>query len=256
MASPQIENGFTRIANELMEAIYGTGFNGTQFKIVLCIIRYTYGFKRKSHDLSISFISKATGVSRRYASTELNRLIDNNVIKVLQEHTDTTSRILALNKNYTQWNISRATNQQVMNTSTGEQEQHTTDDELITTTDDELITQERNIKENIKDSSIAPPLYDDDLKRISTAYKNNGFGNMFPNAGQSLLEMAEQYTIQWVELAMKKAGELNKRNVRYVEGILKGWKADGQPNMGDKPKQEEPEHSYFKKLPEKYDYGD
>lgn len=152
MASPQVENGYTRIANELLEAIYSTRFNGTQFKILLCIIRYTYGFKRKSHDLSISFISKATGVSKRYISAELSRLIDNKVIAVLQEHTDTTSRVLALNKNYKQWTIGGTGNHQMNNTSTGEPTQHTTDEELFNTTDEELFTQERKYKENIKDN--------------------------------------------------------------------------------------------------------
>lgn len=177
MASPQIENGFTRIANELLEAIYSTGFNGTQFKILLCVIRYTYGFKRKSHDLSISFISKATGVSKRYVSSELSRLIDNKVIAVLQEHTDTTSRILALNKNYTQWNISRTVVQQVNNTSTGEQEQHTTDDELFTTTDDELFIQERNIKENTKEIPIPQKSEKEIRKEVYDYYMTLGLVN-------------------------------------------------------------------------------
>lgn len=177
MANPQTENGFTRIANELLEAIYSTGFNGTQFKILLCVIRYTYGFKRKSHDLSISFISKATGVSKRYVSSELSRLIDNKVIAVLQEHTDTTSRILALNKNYTQWNISRTVVQQVNNTSTGEQEQHTTDDELFTTTDDELFIQERNIKENTKEIPIPQKSEKEIRKEVYDYYMTLGLVN-------------------------------------------------------------------------------
>ena len=68
----QLENGYTKIANELLVAIYGTNFNATQLKIILCVIRYTYGFNRKSHELSIGFISKATGISKRYISEELN----------------------------------------------------------------------------------------------------------------------------------------------------------------------------------------
>jgi phage replication O-like protein O len=259
VASPQVEDGYTRIANELLEAIYSTGFNGTQFKILLCIIRYTYGFKRKSHDLSIGFISKATGVSRRYISAELSRLIDSKVITVLQEHTDTTSRVLALNKNYTQWNISRTNNQQVKNISTGELEQHTTDEELITTTDEELFTQERNNKENIKESSSSinnpPPLMNDEnLKRISKAYKDNGFGILFPNAGQALLELADEYTIEWVELAMEKAGKMGKRNVAYVEGILKGWEREGQPSVEIGGQKEVSQPHYFK--PSQYEFED
>jgi phage replication O-like protein O len=259
VASPQVENGYTRIANELLEAIYSTRFNGTQFKILLCIIRYTYGFKRKSHNLSISFISKATGVSKRYISAELSRLIDNKVIAVLQEHTDTTSRVLALNKNYKQWTIGGTRNHQMNNTSTGELTQHTTDEELLNTTDEELFTQERNIKENIKESSSSinnpPPLMNDEnLKRISKAYKDNGFGVLFPNAGQTLLEFADQYTIEWVEMALQKAAMLGKRNIAYVEGILKGWERDGQPSMEIRGQREQSQPDYFKPL--KYEYED
>jgi phage replication O-like protein O len=259
VASPQVENGYTRIANELLEAIYSTGFNGTQFKILLCIIRYTYGFKRKSHDLSIGFISKATGVSKRYISAELSRLIDNKVIAVLQEHTDTTSRVLALNKNYKQWTIGGTGNHQMNNTSTGEPTQHTTDEELFNTTDEELFTQERNIKENIKESSSSinnlPPLMNDEnLKRIAKAYKDNGFGILFPNAGQALLELADEYTIEWVELAMEKAGKMGKRNIAYVEGILKGWEREGQPSVEIGGQKEVSQPHYFKPL--QYEFED
>lgn len=100
-----------------------------------------------------------------------------------------------------------------------------------------------------------PPLLDNkNLKRISTAYKNNGFGNMFPNAGQSLLEFADQYTIEWVEMALQKAAMLGKRNIAYVEGILKGWERDGQPSMEIRGQREQSQPDYFKPL--EYEYED
>jgi phage replication O-like protein O len=147
----QLENGYTRIANELLEVIYSTNFNATQLKIVLCIIRYTYGFSRISHNISISFLSKATGVSKRYISDELKKMIDNKVVTVIQEHSTTTSRILKLNKNYSQWIGYRTILQQVNNTSTGEQLITTTDEQYFTTTDEQYFIQERK-KDNIKES--------------------------------------------------------------------------------------------------------
>ena len=158
-----------------------------------------------------------------------------------------------------QWNISRTIIQQVNNSSTGEPTQHTTDEELFNTTDEELFTQERNIKENIKESSSSinnpPPLMNDEnLKRISKAYKDNGFGILFPNAGQTLLELADEYTIEWVELAMEKAGKMGKRNVAYVEGILKGWEREGQPSMEIRGQREQSQPSYFKPL--EYEFED
>ncbi|MFZ2539310.1 MAG: replication protein [Oscillospiraceae bacterium] len=106
MASPQKENGYTPIANELLEAIYGVKLNATQMKILLVICRYTYGFSRISHSLSLSFLAHATGFSTRQISKELSLLISNKVVKVISQSTFSTSRILALNKNYEQWGCS------------------------------------------------------------------------------------------------------------------------------------------------------
>lgn len=56
---------FTRISNDLMGAIPYFKFNGTQFRILFCIIRYTYGFNRESHTFSLSFLSEATGIHKQ-----------------------------------------------------------------------------------------------------------------------------------------------------------------------------------------------
>ena len=107
MASPQKENGSTDIANELLEAIYSSNFNAPQLDIIYCLIRYTYGFHRKSHKLSINFIAKATKRHKITISKELVKLIDKNVINVEQKSTYSTSRILSLNKNYSIWGVSQ-----------------------------------------------------------------------------------------------------------------------------------------------------
>lgn len=90
------------------------------------------------------------------------------------------------------------------------------------------------------DKGTPPLLNDENLKRIAKAYKDNGFGAMIPpNAGKDLLDMADEYSIVWVEMAMERAGKLGKRNIAYVEGILKGWQSDGEPNMDGKKKQDD-----------------
>ena len=107
MANPQKENGSTDIANELLEVIYSSNFNAPQLDIIYCLIRYTYGFHRKSHKLSINFISRATKRHKITISKELTKLIDKNVINVEQKSTYSTSRILSLNKNYSTWGVSQ-----------------------------------------------------------------------------------------------------------------------------------------------------
>ena len=104
VASPQLENGYTPIANELLEAVYLADLNATQLKIVLFIMRYTYGFSRKQHTLSVSFIANGTGISRRRVTSGLQSLIDNNIVRIIKDQTGTRARILQINKHYKEWN--------------------------------------------------------------------------------------------------------------------------------------------------------
>lgn len=148
--SVQLENGYTRIANELLEQVILYKLNASQLKIVFTIIRYTYGFNRKSHSLSLTFLSKATGISKRYVSSELSKLIEENVVLIIQEHTDTQSRELQLNKDYKNWK-SNPNVPQVNNTSTGVELNNTTDEQLFHTTDEQSFHQERQTKDKYKD---------------------------------------------------------------------------------------------------------
>ncbi len=137
MASPQLENGFTRIANEILEKIYGEAFTSSELRIVLTVIRFTYGFNRKSHALSESFISKATGISIRHVKRDLAALISANVLLSVKEPTSSTSREIQFNKNYSDWRLCH----RVTAVSSGATE--------VPSTGDSRVTQERKIKENI-----------------------------------------------------------------------------------------------------------
>ena len=104
MANVQIDSGeFTRIANILLEKSAQLHLNGTQYSIILTVWRFTYGFQRKEHDLSITFIANATGVSGRAVKKELKILIDRNILLVTKESTKAESRTLKFNKDFETW---------------------------------------------------------------------------------------------------------------------------------------------------------
>lgn len=103
MANPQKENGYTPIANELLEAICKAKLNATQKSIILAVCRFTYGFSRVSCIMSISFVAQAVNLSIRQVSKEMLKLIDQKVIFVVQESTKTKAREIMLNKNYDDW---------------------------------------------------------------------------------------------------------------------------------------------------------
>jgi phage replication O-like protein O len=102
MASPQIEKGYTRIANEIFKQIMRVNLNGTQFRIVMAIWRYTYGFKRKEHEMALSFIAGLIDASKSQVNRELANLIERKIINS-NGIGPNGGRILGFNKDYEEW---------------------------------------------------------------------------------------------------------------------------------------------------------
>ncbi|RUT48560.1 hypothetical protein EJP82_01045 [Paenibacillus anaericanus] len=104
MARPQIEDGFTRIAHEILEQAARINLNGTQFRILLIVWRYTYGFQRKMHRFSLTFLAGALETHKNQIQRELQILIERNVLLVISGG-DRRSRVLSFNKNYDEWKM-------------------------------------------------------------------------------------------------------------------------------------------------------
>lgn len=96
--------GLAYIPNGLFEAIVKSNFNATQIKIILFIIRHTYGVKREDVDMSVTEISKDTSISKSYVKHELNKLIRQNVVIIVKDYADNQSRTFKINNNYGEWN--------------------------------------------------------------------------------------------------------------------------------------------------------
>ena len=103
MASPQKENGYTPIANEILDQIMKYRLNGTQFRLLLAVWRYTYGFNRKEYSISENFLSKAIGVARHNINREIKLLFDNKILTVVKKPTYTEAAVIKFNKNYEEW---------------------------------------------------------------------------------------------------------------------------------------------------------
>lgn len=150
MANPQPDN-FTRISNELMENIPLYKFNGTQLRIIVVILRYTYGFSRKQHTMSLTFLSKATNIHKAQIKREISTLINKKVIIVKKAADFNSARVLEFNKNYDEWLIetSMFQNTQVANSLTGSEKDSSQVANSHTPTGSELVYQERKNKEKI-----------------------------------------------------------------------------------------------------------
>lgn len=99
-ASPQLEDGFIRIANELMEAILGFGFSHREVVVLFSIIRKTYGYGKKTDDISASQLTDLCKVPRQHVTTTLNSLAQCNVITKSPGKFGT---IVGIQKNHKKW---------------------------------------------------------------------------------------------------------------------------------------------------------
>lgn len=102
MANPQKENGYTSIANELLEQIMKLGLSGTQFRIVLAVWRQTYGYHKTSRKLPLSKIAELIGTNKGQAQKALDHLILRKIINI-SDFDLKGGRKLGVNKNYDEW---------------------------------------------------------------------------------------------------------------------------------------------------------
>ena len=102
MADPKVKNGYTRIAHELLEALCLVGLNGAEFRVVLAVVRATYGWQKREAELSLTDLRNMTGLGRRTLIYSVQNLQTKNVMQVTkQEHGQ--RNLYALNKDYETW---------------------------------------------------------------------------------------------------------------------------------------------------------
>lgn len=80
MANPQTENGFTKIANEILENLVNTPLLGAEFQVLLFIIRKTYGYNKKQDRISFTQFEQATGISRQTINKTIKNLMAKGLI--------------------------------------------------------------------------------------------------------------------------------------------------------------------------------
>jgi len=96
MASPQIENGHTKIANELYEASFRVRIPIYDYIVWHCILRNTYGYREKEKWVSLSKIARMTGITISNVARSKRNLLQNNMITVKDCN-------VGIQKDYTKW---------------------------------------------------------------------------------------------------------------------------------------------------------
>ncbi len=99
-ASPQAEEGHIDFANELAEVLAKVNLSAYESRILWALWRKTYGWHKKTDQISVTKFQEATGIKRRHVHRTLNELTQRNIVTRIGN-----SRIITygFQKDYTKW---------------------------------------------------------------------------------------------------------------------------------------------------------
>ena len=80
MNSPQLENGYLKLASELVDALASYRIPGEQMQVLWVIIRKTYGYNKKEDKISNSQFCELTGLKKPAVCRAINGLVDKKVV--------------------------------------------------------------------------------------------------------------------------------------------------------------------------------
>lgn len=85
---PQLEDGYTRIANAILEGLCRIKLTSYQTRVLFYIFRKTYGYNKKEDWISVNQIAEATGIRQAHVSRAkkellLRKIITLNGIKIV-----------------------------------------------------------------------------------------------------------------------------------------------------------------------------
>lgn len=91
-----LDDGFTRIANEILEAVMHAGLSQHQLLVFMAVMRKTYGFNKKSDWVSNEQLSKLTGILPHKCSVAKSALVKRGILTQ-------TGRVIGINKTVREW---------------------------------------------------------------------------------------------------------------------------------------------------------
>ena len=100
MASPQLEDGYLKIANELWDALTRYRIPGEQRQCLDFILRKTYGWGKKMDVISLSQFVKATGMGKPHILRATYTLRDKNIIVIKKDNGIVS---YGINKDFDSW---------------------------------------------------------------------------------------------------------------------------------------------------------
>ena len=98
--SVQLEDGYTRFANELLEAMLTARLSSRQWAVLIALARKTYGFNKKEDDIGLSQLAELTGLAKSHVSVTVRELEERRIINRRQGK---FGHVMGINKAHKTW---------------------------------------------------------------------------------------------------------------------------------------------------------
>ena len=184
MASPQIENGHTKIANEIMDALCRFHPGGSEGQILWAIIRKTYGWNKAKDQISISQLCNITGLARRTVIYAMKNLESKNMVSVKRHRIDGMSdvNIISFQKDYEKWVVQEIDGSARKCKSyrvTIEKQKQNYKTRVVQEIDGSARNEQRVVQENENDAPFLAPTKDTTTKDTTTKDKSDSDFSIF-----------------------------------------------------------------------------
>jgi len=103
LANPQVENGHLKIANEVWDHLTSARLTGSEFQIILAVIRKTWGWNQKECPISLPEFQSVTRMPERTTVNSLNSLIGKNILICIKGGGRSNASKWSFNKNWELW---------------------------------------------------------------------------------------------------------------------------------------------------------
>ncbi len=217
MANPQIKNGYTRIANELLEAICRLDISGNEMRILLYIIRRTYGFNTSYAEIPLSDISCAVGMRREHIQKALKKLSGKKIIEV-RTYGGSKSQTISVIKDYQRWNVETCATCLLPKSATVAKNGNTTVAEIGNTTVAEIGNSTyKEKKENFKEREIKPPPPEHKGENNRAFVNDDNYKNLASEYGADVIEKYIERADKWAFKKGKTLGECTDTLRKWLE---------------------------------------
>ena len=216
---PQKENGYTAIANEIMEHLALAPLRGQQMKCVLFLLRRTYGYHKKDDRISLNQWAEGTNMKRQNVWRELHLLVEMNVI-YMKSNGEKRSATWGFNKHYDTWKFPSVIT-----------DDYSADESVITDDYRSVITPHESTKERKKSSSSAAAAKGStrNVSEFVMAYERI-WGMMVASdyIGKLIQEWESRVTLEGWSYALEESiKSKNQGNWKYFTRILERIERDG-----------------------------